>query len=267
MFTGQPILLGQYRPSTSYLHVLDSRAKILPVVLVLVLALMTTSMFFYLTILTALILSLLFSGIGWRQLVNSFQPVLFLVAITFVYHILFSAAESEPIFSVAGWTLTKGAVSQALFFSLRLVLFVSIAFLLTLTSSPSHLAEAMTKLLRPLSKFKVPINDLGLILFIAIRFIPILYEEFEVIRHAQMMRGVTFTGSWMVRVKKTSSILLPVFIAAISRADDLALAIEARGYDSRRPRTFYSTLRLGPKEWWFMLGSAAGIFLLFWVTR
>ncbi len=267
MFSNGPVVLGQYRPLDSYLHRLDARAKIMPVMVVLVLALLTHSIWFYLSVMGVLIGSLLHSGVGLRTLVDNFKPIMLLVLITFVYHIIFPGGESTPVLTVWGFSVTEGALSRASFFSLRLVLFVSVAFLMTLTNSPSELAEAVAKVLQPLKKIGVPVNDLALILFIAIRFIPILFEEFQAIKNAQMMRGVTFEGSFVSRLKKTTSILLPVFVAALSRADDLALAIESRGYESGRERTFFTRSRFRAAEWLFMLLTSTGIVGLFYLMR
>ncbi|UCG62444.1 MAG: energy-coupling factor transporter transmembrane protein EcfT [Candidatus Zixiibacteriota bacterium] len=267
MFRNKPILLGQYRPLDSFLHHLDARAKIIPISLVLVLAVLTGSLVFYLAILASLILALVLSGVGSRTLINNFRPVVILVVITCVYHLLFSARDTEVLLNLFGFKVTRGAVEMAVFYSLRLVIFISVAFLVTLTNSPSELGDAMTKLLRPLCKLKVPVYDLALILFIALRFIPILYDEFATIKNAQLIRGVNFSGSLVNRIKKTGSIIIPVFVAAIQRADELALAIEARGYSSRRERSFYSRSRFGVREWLFAAASSASIFVLFHFTR
>jgi energy-coupling factor transport system permease protein len=262
-----PVLLGQYRPLDSFLHRLDARAKLLPVLLVLVLALMTASMLFYALILFTLIVSLLAAGVGVKAMLRNFQPMLLLVLITSLYHLVFSGQGTEIQFTVFGWGLRSGALQSAAFYSLRLILFISIAFLITLTNSPSELAEAFTKLLRPLRYFKVPVNDLGLIVFTAIRFIPILYEEFLAIRNAQTIRGVDFTGNFVTRIKRSTFLLIPVFVAAIGRADELAVAIEARGYDSQRERTVYTHSRLDRAAWIFMAVVSLGIVVLFVLTR
>ncbi len=260
------ILLGQYRPVDTYLHRLDARAKMIPVTVVLIFGLLTESFLFYGVILAALGIGLLGSGVSPRQLFTNFRPILILVAITAAYHIVFSGGESAVVFDWQGIRIREAALSNAAFFSLRLVIFVSIAFLVTLTSSPSELADAFGKIIRPLRKLKVPVQDLTLILFMAIRFIPVLYEEFEAIRNAQIIRGVRFTGSVVSRIRKTLSIIIPVFVAALQRADDLALAIEARGYQSDGERTVYSRLRFGAQEWLFGMGLSAAIIVLFVVT-
>ena len=267
MFQGAPVLLGQYRPLGSFLHRLDARSKILPVTLVLVLSLATHSFTFYTVIMAALVVSLLQAGIGLGTLLRNFRPVLILVLITALYHIVFSQRDSVVILTVFGWTITRGALEMAGFYSLRLILFVSIAFLVTITSSPSELAEAFTKMLRPLKALRIPVQELGMIIFMAIRFIPILYEEFSAIRNAQIIRGVDFSGSLPARVKKTSFIIIPVIVAAIQRADELALAIEARGYRYSASRTFYTQSRFGANEWFFATATMLAIAALFVVTR
>ncbi len=267
MLPAGPVMLGQYRPLDSFLHRLDARAKFLPVLFILILALFPVNIWFYVATLALLVAALLWSKIGLGALVRSFRPVIFLVAVTCLYHLIFSGKNSPELVNVFGWSITRQAASNAAFFSLRLVLFIAVAFLITLTNSPSELAETVTKVLKPLEKLRVPVNDIGLIVFIAIRFIPILYDEFNAIRNAQMMRGVTFTGSWVNRIRKTTYLLIPVFAAAIGRADDLALAIEARGYRSGARRTFYSHTQFGAREWWFMLSSTLAVIGLYLVTK
>lgn len=267
MFQNTPILLGQYRPLDSFLHRLDARAKIIPIVLVLILALLTDSLLFYAAIILSLAGGLVMSGVDRRTLVNNFKPVVILVLITGLYHIIFSQRDSSVLVNLFGFNITSGGVHMALFYSLRLVIFISIAFLMTLTNSPSELGDALTKLLGPLRKLRFPVYDLALILFIALRFIPILYEEFTAIRNAQIIRGVRFTGSLVTRLKKTTSVIIPVFVSAIQRADELALAIEARGYRSDRKRTFYSRSRFGWREVAFALIASGFVYALFYITR
>lgn len=266
MFQSRPILLGQYCPLDSFLHLLDARAKIMSVSLVLILALLTDSSLFYLTVLALLVGGLLVSGVALTTLMNNFKPILVLVLITLFYHVLFSAKETGTLIEIYGFRVTTGALTMATFYSLRLILFIAVAFLITLTSSPSELADAFAKLLKPLQKVRVPVNDLALILFLAIRFIPVLYEEFTTIRNAQIIRGVSFSGSLLNRLKKTVYIIIPVFVAAIHRADELALAIQARGYGSARNRTFYSRSHFGRKEWLFVFSTTVLIVAVYLLT-
>lgn len=267
MFQNAPMMLGQYRPLDHFLHRLDARAKMLPVTLVLVLALMTEAQSFYVACMALLVIALLNSGISPSALLRNLRPVLALVLVTAGYHLIFTGHSEPPLFSVFGLSVSEMAVHSAVFYSLRLILFVSMAFLVTLTTSPSELAESFAKLLSPLQRLRLPVSDLTLILFMAIRFIPVLYEEFAAIRHAQMIRGVVFSGSIVNRLRKTTSIIIPVFVAAVQRADDLALAITARGYDQRKRRTFYTHTHFGWTEWVFVFVSMTLISILFVVSR
>jgi energy-coupling factor transport system permease protein len=267
MTTTTGIMLGQYRPLDSLLHRLDSRSKMIPVTLVLILSLFTQSAWFYIILMGGLIVALLSSGVGVSTVARGLRPILILVGITILYHIIFAERGGEVYFSIWGWELTEVAVNRAAFFSLRLLLFTSIAFLVTLTSSPSELAEGITRLLSPLSYLRLPVAEIGMIVFIAIRFIPVLYEEFRSIRNAQLIRGMDFRGSLIERIRKTTAIIIPVFMAAVQRADELALAMEARGYDGRVARTIYSRSRFGTAEWAFMIGVAAAVVTLWWTTR
>ena len=266
MISTAPLLLGHYYPLDSFLHRLDARAKLVPVLAVMVLGLMTDSALFYLAVLAALIGGLLLSKVKPGIIARNFQPILILVAITFAYHLIFSGRDSRPVFEIFGLPVRSESLALATFYSLRLLLFVSVVFLVTLTSSPSDLAEAVTRLLRPLKKLRVPVDDIGLILFIAIRFIPVLHQEFLAVRNAQIIRGVDFSGGLLSRARKTVTIVIPVLVAAISRADELALAMEARGYRSGAPRTFFTRTRFDGSSWFFALGSLAVLVLLFIVA-
>jgi energy-coupling factor transport system permease protein len=248
MSKGGTILLGQYRPLNSYLHRLDTRAKLIPVLLVLILALFSESFLFYLGILAMLTIALAASGVSRETLLASFKPMLWLVGITILYHLIFTGKDTKVLFSVFGYGLTEGAVHEAAFYSLRLVLFVSMAFLVTLTSSPSDIGDAFAKTIRPLRRFKVPVDDISLILFMAIRFIPVLYEEFTIIKNAQKLRGVDFSGPLWSRLRKSTAIIIPVFVGALNRADELAQAIEARGYGKCENRTYFSRSDFGVNE-------------------
>ena len=266
MFQSGPILLGQYRPLDSYLHRLDARSKMVPITLALVLALMTGSLLFYVVILVSLLAVLLNARVGLGALLRNFKPLIILVAVTAMYHLAFSGKDTATLFEIFGWRITSGGLEMAGFYSLRLVLFITVAFLMTLTNSPSELAEAFSRILRPLKAIKVPVHDLSLILFMAIRFIPVLYEDFTAIRNAQIMRGVNFSGSLVNRIRKTAYIIIPVFVSAIQRADDIALAIQARGYNRAPERTFYSRSRFGMNELKFAVLSSLFVTVVFYLT-
>ncbi len=264
MFQKIPIMIGQYRPLNSYMHAIDTRVKILPIVLLLILILFSSSILFYSIILALIILFLAYSGVNKTILKENLKPLLFFIAFTSGYHFLFTGKETEVLFSLFNITLYKGAVVSAFYYSLRLVLFLSAAFFVTLTCSPSELSEAITKLLRPLKVFKFPLSDFSLILFISLRFIPILYEEFHNIKNAQQMRGVKFTGSFISKILNLKPIVIPLFLSAIRRADELSEALLVRGYNSKGERTFYSTHQLSYIDISFLILTLSFITVLYY---
>ncbi len=248
-------IFGQYKPYDSYGHRLDPRGKIFFGLFLMVLALFTQSALFYSIMIVALITLLRFSKISFGLLLKNIGPFIILVSITAIYHLIFSSRESPEIINLFGFSLTRGGLEMAVVFSLRVILFVVIAFLMALTIAPSEMAESLVYFIRPLKKFKIPVNDIGLIIFIAMRFIPVLAEEFETIKKAQIIRGVSYSGGLINRAKKSLVLLIPVFQSAIRRADDLAIAIESRGYISGAERSSLRQFRFNWQDLVFIVVS------------
>lgn len=261
------IIIGQYQPSDSFGHRLDPRAKILAALFVMVVAMFTTSTLFYLMIIAGIILLLLFSDISAGTIFRNGKPFIFLVLITALYHLLFSARDTETVMQIFGFNLTRGGISMAASFSLRVLLFVGIAFFISLTTMPAEMAETLVGWLKPLKKIGVPVNDIGLIVFIAMRFIPVLAEEMDSIRQAQLVRGVDFSGGLKKRGRNLLFLLIPVFQSAIRRADELAIAIESRGYISGAPRSSLKIFRFRSADWLFMSGAVVVVTILFLIMR
>ena len=261
------LIIGQYKPSDSVGHRLDPRGKMLFAILVMMLSLFTTSIMFYLALIVGLILLLRLSDIPFRTIVRNVRPFIILVSITAVYHLIFSARDTETLVSFWIIRLTEGGVYMAVSFSLRVLVFVTIAFFLSLTIVPADMAEVIVGWLGPLRRLKIPVNDLGLILFIAMRLIPVLSEEMDTIRKAQIVRGVDFSGGLLTRARKLIYLLIPVFQSAIRRADDLALAIESRGYVSGAERSTYRVFSFASRDWLFMTLSTVIAVALFMLAR
>jgi energy-coupling factor transport system permease protein len=219
----------------------------------MVLSIFATSIIFYLFLLFSLIAVLLLSNIALMTIIRNGKPFVYMVLITALYHLIFSARDSDVLFNLFGFKITEGGVYLAGVFSLRVLAFVGIAFFVSLTTLPSDMAEAMVGWLKPLGKTGLPVNDLGLIVFIAMRFIPVLAEEFDTIKKAQIMRGVDFSGSLIKRGRKMVYLLIPVFQSAIRRADDLAIAIESRGYTSGAERSSYRSFKWLAIDWIFII--------------
>jgi energy-coupling factor transport system permease protein len=232
----------------------------------MIISIFTSSPIFYSLIILGLLIMLLLSDVSLSAMAKNGKPFVFLVGITALYHLLFSARDTKTLFEIMGFRLTEGGVEMALSFSLRVLVFVALAFFISLTTSPSDIAETLVNWLKPLKRIGAPVNDIGLIVFIAMRFIPVLAEEFETIRKAQVVRGVNFSGGIKNRARKMTILLIPVFQSAIRRADDLALAIESRGYISNAERSSLRVFRFGVQDWLFVLLAMVITTILFVLT-
>jgi energy-coupling factor transport system permease protein len=228
--------IGQYYPAASPLHRVDPRAKFVAV-LALAVALFTRDSFAALGVYGAAALVAL--GVSrvpplwfWRSL----RPILWLVALTFVAQVLF--ARGEAFYSFGPIHLTRRGIELATYLSLRLVVLVFFGSLLTLTTSPISLTDALAWLGRPLRRLRVPSDELALMMTIALRFIPTLLVEIEKIMRAQKARGAEFgRGGPLRRARALVPVLVPLFVVSFRRADDLALAMEARCYQPGIRRT------------------------------
>jgi energy-coupling factor transport system permease protein len=231
-------LLGQYRPGHAFLHRLDPRTKIILVLAVMVAALMGKTPLYSFSV-TAILLGLLFScRLGWRLIVRNLRPVVWFILFTALFHLLFSGRDDpEAVFAVGSLVVTRTGAAMALAYSARILIFVLATFTLSLTTSPVAISEGIVSLLKPLRRVKVPVYDLGMILFIALRFIPVLADEIETIRKAQYIRGGDSSRGLRGRLKRATALVLPVFFSALRRADELSVAIETRGYRSGHPRS------------------------------
>lgn len=260
-------IFGQYKPYDSFVHRLDPRGKILFGLFLMILALFTESAIFYSIMIFGLVVLLRFSKISFGLLLKNIGPFLILVSITAVYHLMFSLRQTAEIINIFGFSITEGGLAMAIVFSLRVILFVLIAFLIALTVAPSEMGESLVYFIRPLKKLKIPVNDIGLIIFIAMRFIPVLAEEFETIKKAQIIRGMNYSGGLINRAKKALVLLIPVFQSAIRRADDLAIAIESRGYISGGERSSLRQFRFKLRDLGFIVFSICLTSLIFGIVE
>ncbi|MCK5127062.1 MAG: energy-coupling factor transporter transmembrane protein EcfT [candidate division Zixibacteria bacterium] len=249
MLLGGRLLLGQYKPGDGLLYRLDPRSKILIVIMIMLAVLMQTSIVFYAILIASLFSWLFFSGPGWSQISGNLKPIFWLILFTALIHLVFSGkSDPQKLISIYSFSISKTAVLMAITFSMRILIFVLSTFLISLTTSPMAVSEGIISLIKPLRLVKIPVYDLGMILFIALRFIPVLSSEMEMIRKAQYIRGVSFSGKWMERVKNSVSLVVPVFFSALRRADDLSIAIETRGYKSGQPRSSLRPLKFSVSD-------------------
>lgn len=232
----ESIAIGQYVPVASPVHSLDPRFKILDaVVLLAALFFITTYAGFGLVavyLAAALFLARLPLGLVFRGL----KPLVFLIALTVVAN--FFMTPGAAWYKLGPLTITHEGVNRGLLMGLRLFLLVLVTSLLTLSTSPIRLTDGIERLLRPFSRFGMPAHELAMMMTIALRFIPTLLEETEKIIKAQKARGADFeSGNFLRRAKNMVPILVPLFLSAFRRADELATAMEARCYRGGEGRT------------------------------
>ncbi len=235
---------GQFYPVASPLHALDPRAKILATA-VLLLGLFFVDSAAGLGLVAAAVVALVAaSRVPLVTFLRLLRPVAFIVVLTVLFQILFSR-EGETLFAWGIVEVHEGGLWLGLFLGLRIVLLVSAAALLTATTAPLALTDGLEDLLSPLKKLRFPAHEVAMMMTIALRFIPTLHEESQKITRAQAARGADFAeGGPLARVRAAIPILIPLTVGAFRRADELAEAMESRGYRGGEGRTRYRELRL-----------------------
>ncbi len=237
------ITLGQFFPGKSFIHRLDPRTKILFLIVYIVALFLASDWISYGVMVLFLILAIAISTIPVKSIFKGMKPLIFILIFTGVLNMFFTAGETVL---VSFWviTITLEGVVRAIFMTLRILMLVTGTFLLTYTTSPIALTDGIESLLGPLKKIRVPVHELAMMMCIALRFIPTLIEETDKIMSAQKARGADFeSGSLISRVKALVPILVPLFISAFRRADELATAMECRCYQGGEGRTKMKLLR------------------------
>ena len=237
------ITLGQYFPGNSVIHRLDPRTKLIMLVVYIVALFMAKSWISYGVMLAFLVVTIRISTIPVKSIVKGMKPLVMILVFTGVLNLFFT---QEGTVLVDFWiiTITTGGAMRAVFMVARILMLITGTFLLTYTTSPIALTDGLEALLNPLKKIKVPVHELSMMMCIALRFIPTLIEETDKIMCAQKARGADFeSGSLMDRAKALIPILVPLFIGAFRRADELATAMECRCYQGGEGRTKMKLLR------------------------
>jgi len=231
------ISLGQYLPGNSAVHRLDPRTKILLMVVYIVIVFLVRTLWIFALPVLLLIAMFLFAQVPASYFLSSLKPMKWLLVFMFVIN-LFATQGETVLFQWRFIRLTQEALEQAVFITLRLVLLVAGTSILTLTTSPIALTDGLEKLMSPLRKLRFPAHELAMMMTIALRFIPTLLEETDRIQKAQMARGADFeSGNLFQRAKSMIPILVPLFVSAFRRADELAMAMESRCYHGGEGRT------------------------------
>lgn len=240
--------LGQYFPGNSPIHRLDPRTKILLMIFYIVIVFMVQKIALFLLPAVFVFAATLLAEIPLNYLVRSLRPLKWLIVFMFILNVLLSPGE-RVLFEYWKIRVTLEGLRQAVFISLRLILLVSGTSLMTLTTTPIALTDGLERLLSPLKKVKFPAHELAMMMTIALRFIPTLMEEADKIMKAQLARGADFeTGGIIKRAKGMIPILVPLFISAFRRADELAMAMESRCYHGGEGRTRMRVLKFMPKD-------------------
>ena len=238
------VALGQYMPLDSVVHKMDPRSKIMIMLFLMVAIFIPAGVLGYVIIGIFILLSLYLSKLNIKYALRTMKPMLWMMAFLLVINLLVIKT-GTPLFSINGFTIYSDAVNQTLYIVVRLMLMVIITTVLTATTKPLDLTLGIEKLLKTFEKIGVPAHIIAMMISIALRFIPTLIEETQRIMNAQASRGVDLeNGSIKEKIMAILSLIVPLFVSAFDRADQLANAMEARGYDPSRKRTRYKVLKM-----------------------
>lgn len=236
------VTLGQYFPGETSVHKLDPRTKLVLVIVYIVALFLAKGAASYALVAACLLAVIGISKIHLKVIVKSLKPLLLIIVLTALLNLFYGSG--EPLVQFWIFKITKEGIENAVFMVLRIALLVAGTFMLTYTTSPIALTDGLESLLGPLKKLGAPVHELAMMMCIALRFIPTLIEETDKIMSAQKARGADFeTGNILRRAKAMVPVLVPLFLSAIRRADELATAMECRCYHGGEGRTKLHILR------------------------
>ena len=231
------ITLGQYFPGNSFIHRLDPRTKLICTMIYIAMLFVAKSYVTYGILLLFLIISVAISKIKPSAMLKGLKPLTIIIIFTAVINIFYTKG-GETLFSYWVFTVTTKGIEVAVFMVLRIMMLISGTFLITYTTTPMSLTDGLELLMNPLKKIRVPVHEFAMMMSIALRFIPTLIEEADKISNAQKARGADFeTGKLTDRARALLPLLVPLFVSAFRRADELAIAMEARCYHGGEGRT------------------------------
>ena len=243
------ITIGQYYPAKSILHRLDPRTKLVATLLYLISLFLFDGFAGYIVATIFLVSIIKLSNVPFKFIVKGLKPIIMLLMITVLFN-LFLTRSGEVLFSFWIFTVTSGGLHTAVFMAMRLVYLILGSSIMTFTTTPNELTDGIERLLGPLKKIKVPVHEIAMMMSIALRFIPILLEETDKIMKAQIARGADFeSGNIIQRAKSMIPILVPLFVSAFRRANDLAMAMEARCYNGGEGRTKMKPLHYAQRDY------------------
>ena len=239
------LLLGRYLQGDSFIHRLDPRTKFLATFLFIIIVFLANNWLTYFILAIFTMIALLASKIPMSFFWNGVKPLLWVILFTVLLQMVFTTG-GEVYVEWYFIKITSYGVINAIFIFLRFMFIIFISTLMTLTTPPLQIADAMESIMKPLGKIGVPVHEIALMLSIALRFVPTLMDEAQKIMNAQRARGVDFgEGNLFEQMKAIIPILIPLFVSSFNRAEDLATAMEARGYQGGTGRSKYRVLTYG----------------------
>ena len=249
------IALGKYLPLDSIIHHMDPRAKIGAMLVMMIAIFIPAGYAGYGIIAAAVIGTALLARLKLSFLWRAMKPMLFMLTFLLIINLLV-IRDGDVLFTIFSFSVYSGAISQTLYIVVRLALMIMITTILTATTKPLELTLGIEDLLKPFQVIHVPAHEIAMMISIALRFIPTLIEETQRIMKAQASRGVDMEeGSLMEKVKAILSLIVPLFVSAFQRAEDLAYAMEARGYIPNRMRTRYKQLKMEGRDYVLLCAS------------
>ena len=248
------ITLGQYFPGNSFIHRLDPRTKLMAVALYIVALFLADFFLTYAIMFALLVLAIAISKVPLRSILRGLKPIWFIAIFTAVLNLFYTSGE-HVLVKVWILTITLEGVFNAFFMVVRIMMLIAGTFLITYTTSPILLTDGLESLMGPLKKLHVPVHELSMMMSIALRFIPTLIEETDKIMSAQRARGADFdSGNLVQKAKALLPLLVPLFISAFRRADELAIAMECRCYHGGEGRTRLRQLKYVSRDYAAMCG-------------
>ena len=248
------ITLGQFFPGDTVVHRLDPRTKLILVVVYIIALFQASGWVSYAAVTAATAACMALSHIKPGNIFKGLKPMLFIIVLTALLNIFYT--DGTPV--IPGWIITWQGIARAVQMILRIILLITGTFLLTYTTSPIALTDGLDILFGPLKKIKVPVHEMTIMMSMALRFIPTLIEETDKIMSAHKARGADFeTGSLISRAKALLPILVPLFVSAFRRADELAVAMESRCYHGGEGRTRMKRLRMAGIDYAALIIGAA----------
>lgn len=237
------LLIGRYIQGNSIIHELDPRTKLIGSFYFILIVFLANHWLAYLLLAAFTFLAIKLSHISISYFLRGIRPMLWIIMFTVVFQMLFTVG-GTVYFEWGPISITSLGVINAIYIFMRLVLIIMMSTILTLTTAPLELTDGIEHLLRPFARFGFPAHEVALMLSIALRYVPTLMDEAQKIMNAQRARGVEFDeGSFIDRIKAMIPILIPLFVSAFNRADEMAIAMEARGYRGGEGRTKYRQLQ------------------------